>query len=1328
MISTAKSVVNRVALLEDIRTFNGLVNNSGGAVFFRATFGQFNFSSMVETSVCSLISMNDTADTCLAYLSITDCPGIGKEGDAFDKTIKVIQEHVPEVTNVNSLFVNFLLLAERSDYDMERIGSDLLANAFALNPELDYILWLCPSAVKLTDWTAANFYEPDNEVLREACESKSHVDEPLLGYRLLYAPRDNFFPKLQVRDARIEDNDDLLPILKESAPGLFEHQGSYFLADLIQQQDDGARFFVGVSKNQPVGMLATSVDVNVGLITKVFDVDQYGDMFVAKVKSPPAPPLVLGMLGDFRAVSDPFLDDLIKSNRCALIDAETIKLPATESKDEEELSERQILLAAQQMYDAVKARIASVGAKNAGAPPPFCVVRGYPRNDVDAQVLCQNDPLFDMVVEIVNDGADAAADAEQQDEYLAAHLEGVEAFQAFLTSEKAPLWKKISYSGQNNKDSCEDDFGDTFRELVLTRANESDAKAAAEEDEPPTANAFAITVFCMKDGFESRAEDLLQVVFEDHPGLDYCMFMVPNNAETPNKLVSTMVATKLRTGMSFDQTLYIMHREAFIVRDILCVDRVGESSAAAVSSFLAPLDDKEAQDAATESLKYLDVELKDNPMAVSFQVKVDNNLIGLVVLNRKYIGNDDINWMRSNFEVDEFINFDRHRARAQAYVSHFVMSPVFSKWSRFVVREVMRKYLKTVLYYQTHADVCPPRQILDEFIPVSPRRRMEAQPGKVLPLKERPSAGFSAACPMFHLTKRDLPVPKVTVLKRVVVFGGSGASFAFLERLLFASNYNYPNVYLVADILPVPFCKKGESKADYTTAVHGVLSAEDADDPTMEELYCLGLGHKVHCIQGRLTDIDRTNKAVVVSDELVVEYDLLVIATNAKDKSFKRFPSTSGMHSSYCEKRGIFGIGDAYTDRLALNWIQNQDRSKWATVVYGSGIDVIGAVGTLMKLGVPSRRINVIMPADDLPENCHPSMNDAIVRSLRSSGVQLHRGFNIIDVQLSTYGTIQSVQMQNMAPDKAQAEPVVLPCFSLVCCNKKYCDPDVFTAVNDCGIVYDGGIIVDKDFRTVDPSIYAVGDFSRFSRIHASEPVHCENSSREMGFYVATRILMTHLHYQSNVPEETYAKNPRFKFPRTTSIAIAGSKVYVSSKLAREAHDTNVLISGDLASDRLTALKVDSLGVLVEICYVGKTEAEAKNLSKLLGWHESYLNAAISSYEEGKVEDWIDFLRGDWATALFHDKFAEYALSVRSALSTDKETFTILDKVLDAIDASTDNEKISEVWKEGVGAHGEKLADSTKRIVELNTMEYLRNNKIMLNRFALPPTKKKENK
>jgi NADH dehydrogenase FAD-containing subunit len=44
----------------------------------------------------------------------------------------------------------------------------------------------------------------------------------------------------------------------------------------------------------------------------------------------------------------------------------------------------------------------------------------------------------------------------------------------------------------------------------------------------------------------------------------------------------------------------------------------------------------------------------------------------------------------------------------------------------------------------------------------------------------------------------------------------------------------------------------------------------------------MGLAHRVTIVKGRLTDIDRDNRAIVISDEIVVEYDLLVLAAGVQ--------------------------------------------------------------------------------------------------------------------------------------------------------------------------------------------------------------------------------------------------------------------------------------------------------------------------------------------------------------------------------------------------------------------------------------------------------------
>ena len=50
---------------------------------------------------------------------------------------------------------------------------------------------------------------------------------------------------------------------------------------------------------------------------------------------------------------------------------------------------------------------------------------------------------------------------------------------------------------------------------MAARVQEVDEIAAKEREEPPKSNAFAATVFCVRDGYESRGDDILRVA-EDH--------------------------------------------------------------------------------------------------------------------------------------------------------------------------------------------------------------------------------------------------------------------------------------------------------------------------------------------------------------------------------------------------------------------------------------------------------------------------------------------------------------------------------------------------------------------------------------------------------------------------------------------------------------------------------------------------------------------------------------------------------------------------------------------------------------------------------------------
>ena len=123
--------------------------------------------------------------------------------------------------------------------------------------------------------------------------------------------------------------------------------------------------------------------------------------------------------------------------------------------------------------------------------------------------------------------------------------------------------------------------------------------------------------------------------------------------------------------------------------------------------------------------------------------------------------------------------------------------------------------------------------------------------------------------------------------------------------------------------------------------------------------------------------------------------------------------------------------------------------------------------------------------------------------ALETSDVNIHRNCKVTHVNMSDdiNGSIQSIELlkypdedDDDAEDEGSAarkrkmekvsgpEAIKLACFAFLGATKSLCSVDVFSAVNDSGLVYDGGIVVDKNFRTVDPWIYAVGDTTRFSR------------------------------------------------------------------------------------------------------------------------------------------------------------------------------------------------------------------------------------------------------
>lgn len=104
------------------------------------------------------------------------------------------------------------------------------------------------------------------------------------------------------------------------------------------------------------------------------------------------------------------------------------------------------------------------------------------------------------------------------------------------------------------------------------------------------------------------------------------------------------------------------------------------------------------------------------------------------------------------------------------------------------------------------------------------------------------------------------------------------------------------------------------------------------------------------------------------------------------------------------------------------------------------------------------------------------------MEAIKQSGVKVFWEHSVLDVTLSRTGFVQSVDVRSNVPKKGGDETssqaaegdaaqdseertesgaLRIPCIAVLCCHTALCDRDVFAAVNDCGLVFDGGMVVD---------------------------------------------------------------------------------------------------------------------------------------------------------------------------------------------------------------------------------------------------------------------------
>nr|XP_043905721.1 cilia- and flagella-associated protein 61 [Solea senegalensis] len=643
------------------------------------------------------------------------------------------------------------------------------------------------------------------------------------------------------------------------------------------------------------------------------------------------------------------------------------------------------------------------------------------------------------------------------------------------------------------------DFNGFFKQ----QRKKPEEEAAASRPWEKHRNVFWIQFFVIDSKYETRSADVLPYVFKHFPDLDLCVITAPTLC--PDfQLRQSFLRMRRRTDNSLPYELYIFHRDGLRpveVRPAVAADR------AAVSDLIQGLTLSESL------LQDLDwfYQSRCDPDGVQLQAfvaQVDGDVVGAVVIADE----QDVEYVRARYNIENFVYFSHHRYEEHARLRHFVLRPSFQHFSRHLFKETLRLSHRSCLYlrihplHHSHENSCVHHLdfVLNCGVPVRPRRQI------IYPLEEVGSVGpcrriteEQEAYALCLLSRKLTLEPKVNVNARVVVVGASDTGLSFLEVLCLCPHLSFNNLTLIS-----------------THGFPGDRNHDDRDDVAFlstshaysgRDLALLPLRCRVAVVTDKMVAIDRKSKYVVVrGGEKKVPYDFLVICTGLQ----YQVPRPTGRPQTPPPRRrqtapapsNLLTLNDLHDCTAARHWLRaNFVEQEGDAVVYGNNVDVYTTVETLLSLGVRGSRVHVVLPPPEPGAACFsdPSVEEGVAAALEKNQVQVHR--RCLLTQMDRGGHEDHLTSVSFTTD---AGTLRLLCGVFINLSSRGVDGDAFRSISGSFLVFDGRLVINAAFQTSDPAIFAAGPVTKFSRrYHADEWSHASFNSKEVGERLAAEML-----------------------------------------------------------------------------------------------------------------------------------------------------------------------------------------------------------------------------
>uniref|UniRef100_A0A6Q2XLS2 Cilia and flagella associated protein 61 n=1 Tax=Esox lucius TaxID=8010 RepID=A0A6Q2XLS2_ESOLU len=792
-----------------------------------------------------------------------------------------------------------------------------------------------------------------------------------------------------------------------------------------------------------------------------------------------------------------------------------------------------------------------------------------------------------------------------------------------------------------------------------------------------TPNAFCIQLFAIDKKFEMR---------------DFCVISVPKLAPELPLLQNFHRVVPHHTSI-LPEELYIFHRsgllKTFAVRLAVTGDRP------AVCVLVKRLSQNESL---LEDLDmYFQARRDTNGTALqAFVAQVQNQVVGIVIIRNE----EDIDYIRANYNIESFIYFSHHGYEEHGQLCHFVLNPIFQHYSKHLLKEVLRLAHKSCLYYRVFPSYHKQRyscaSVLNCMVPVRPRHQI------VYPLEE---LGINA--PSIRITKDQVPYalnhinrkltlePKVTINARIVVVGASDTEFV-----------NFP---LNSPLSSLSHC--------YGDRDHAQLS----------------LRSWINVVMAKMVGIDRAAKNVLLSGGQRVPFDHLVLCTGQQYQvpcptgvDICNLPSDVQLpdrpHRRYTGPvpSNLLTLNDHHDCVTAYRWLQSHFvESNGNAVVYGNTIDAYTCAEALLRMGVQGSRIHLVhLPAAGAsscsPGSCfsNPMVKKAVEKALEKTGVHVHLGCTL--AQMNDGQHPEPITSLSFTSD---GQPLRLECSVFINFSSKGVDYDAFKTISDACLVYDGRLVIDAAFHTNDPAIRAAGPLTKFSRrYHADRWSHSDFNPREVGQDLAASLLAFFdptLAPAMNPPADLDRLIPnytraRIQGPQPSKTEIAQDIEFIRGK---------EILTGRIETGNYFHLQLNQYEMVETITCLSLKPFPVSNYLCLYGKHQLLLNRLCCRYDEGLVHDLYSYFKEKWCLAIYHDRFPDFEKEIQQIIESTKDHsgMSIAELIHRMVDDKLDFTEEPDVFLKKVFESSGGLAS-----LKTSTLNYLSFNRFQLTMYAQP--------